>query len=87
MTEAEVNKVIADYMGEVKAFGKNYHTHSLDTLVPAWRKLGEIPHLFITEDGNFSAYMKSMDDTVRAKAKTIQLAAAITTAKAIKDKE
>lgn len=97
MTLEEANKTIAEYMGttyrntkhgnEIMYLG---YSNSLDALVPVWEKLKVHEHValditnkevFVWEEGNYTCGWHSYNST----GNTIQEAACLATAKAIKE--
>ncbi len=82
MTDEEVNKIIAEFMGEKIWEGILLYTESLDMLIPVWEKLNCSP-MFNIYKGRVQCSLGFISERVIKN--TYTLAAAYATAKAIKE--
>jgi len=89
MTTEEANKIIAEFMGgsDLQIAFTGMYSHSLDTLVPVWDKMNE-NRVTLEHFGNCSKGYSAdlnLSHNYETYSNTIQEAAAIATAKAIKE--
>ena len=97
MTPQEANRTIAEYMGTDYVEYKTYkcpvcdvsefkaYSESLDRLVPVWERLKLRPIFGNPRDVGGEVCWLTQDTTMIASGKTIQEAACIATAKAIRE--
>jgi len=94
MDDTEVNKIIAEFMGDRHTYPVtannfdliNYYTKYLDSLVPVWKKMGRNSHEVLLHPiyRNPDVYIgNGITRTSSGVKDTIQQAAAYATAKAI----
>lgn len=88
----EANKIIAEFMSDVpSAYTEIVYSNSLDALVPVWGKMIALPEFEnrVNSEGEICRWSCRVNiqykETYFYDAKTIQEAAAIATAKAVKN--